>query len=144
MSAAAAAQTVAGGVATLQDVRGTVLVSGGDAMAAGTASQRLPAGARVVTTVGAEATVNIDRGCTVRLQENQRVTVRDSNDCAALVAAVESNVLPATASPGGGNFGGTAAVTGLGVIGAAVWDRNRNGGAANATAAAGGNSVSPE
>ena len=95
-------------------------------------------------TVGGQATINFDRGCSVRLVENQRFTVRDSNDCAALAAAVETTVLPATASTGGGNFAGAAAVVGLGVIGAAVWDRNRSGGSANTSAAAGGTNVSPE
>jgi hypothetical protein len=103
-------------VAKLKDLTGTVLVSRGDAMIAGTSEQRLPLGTRVVTTAGATVTIDYDRGCDVRLKENQRFTVRDG-ECAALIAAVET-LTPGTAAAGGGRT--VAGLAGLGLIGAAA------------------------
>lgn len=94
-------------VAKLADIQGNVLVSQGDAMVAGVANQRLPVGARVVTTAGARVTINYDAGCDIRLNENQRFTVR-VGPCAVLLAEVEA-LGPAAGAIGGGTAGTTAA-----------------------------------
>ena len=112
---AAASSTDTRTVAKLKEPTGTVLVSRGDALVAGVKEQRLPVGTRVITTAGATVTVDYDRGCDVRLKENQRFTVREG-DCAALIAAVET-VTPGTAAAGGGNVAG---LVGVGLIGAAA------------------------
>lgn len=99
-----------GAVAKLSDIEGNVLVSQGDAMVAGTNGQRLPVGARVVSTAGAKVTINYDSGCDVRLKENERFTVA-AGACAALLASVQP-VGPAAGAIGGGTAaaGGTATV----------------------------------
>ena len=102
-------------VAKLKVPVGTVLVSRGDALVAGVKDQRVPLGTRVVTTAGATVTIDYDRGCDVKMSENQRFTVREG-ECAARIAALE-NVTPATAAAGGRNVAGLA---GLGLIGAAA------------------------
>ena len=119
-------------VARLKAPTGTVLVSQRDAVVAGTKDQRLPVGTRVTTTAGAEVVVAYDNGCDVKLNENQRFTVRESNDCAALIAAVQANTAPVAAA-GGGNFGGAAALIGAGAIGAVLINRDRSS-SPNATA----------
>lgn len=111
-------------VARLKNPTGTVLVTQRNAVVAAAKDQRLPPGTRVTTTAGAEVTVAYDNGCDVKLNENQRFTVRESNDCAALVAAVEANTAPVAAA--GGTFGGAAALIGAGVIGAVLIDRDRS------------------
>jgi hypothetical protein len=101
-------------VATLSDVQGNVLVSQGDAMVAAASNQRVPAGTRVVTTSGARVTVHYDVGCDVRLNENQRFTVR-VGPCAVLLAEVEA-LGPAAGAIGGG-AAATAGVAGPGTAG---------------------------
>lgn len=113
-------------VARLKAPSGTVLVSQRDAVVAGTKDQRLPVGTRVTTTAGAEVVVAYDNGCDVKLNENQRFTVRESNDCAALIAAVQANAAVAAAAGAGGTFGGAAALIGTGVIGAVLINRDRS------------------
>ena len=113
-------------VARLKAPTGTVLVSQRDAVVAGTKDQRLPVGTRVTTTAGAEVVIAYDNGCDVKLNENQRFTVRESNDCAALVAAVETNTAPVAAAGGRGNFGGAAALIGAGAIGAVLINRDQS------------------
>ena len=100
-------------IANLSAPQGTVLVSQGDAMAAGTAGQRLPANTRVVTTAGASAVINYDKGCSVRLSENQRFVVKDSGDCPALIAGIETIGAGGGAVAGGAGVGGAAAGGGL-------------------------------
>ena len=112
-------------VARLKAPTGTVLVSQRDAVVAGAKDQRLPVGTRVTTTAGAEVVIAYDNGCDVKLTENQRFTVRESNDCAALVAAVQANTAPIAAAGAGGNFGGAAALIGTGAIGAVLINRDR-------------------
>ena len=127
MPAAGAAQPVAEPrtVARLKEPTGTVLISRGDAMIAGVRDQRLPVGTRVVTTLGAAVTIDYDKGCDVRLRENQRFTVREG-DCAALVAAVEDVTAPVAAGAGS-RVSGLAT---LGVVGvaAAIVASDRGGG----------------
>ena len=94
-----------GTVAKLADLEGNVLVSQGDAMVAGTNGQRLPAGARVLSTAGAKVTIIYDFGCDVRLKENERFTV-DMGACGALLASVQ------TVGPGAGAIGGGTAAAG--------------------------------
>ena len=118
-------------VAKLVDLGGTVLVSQGDAMAAGAADQRLRPDTRVVTTAGSKVTINYDRGCNVRLEENQRFTVREFGECAALIASVESigvagGVGPVAAAGGGGIAG--LAIFGAAGVGAAIYGVTRNSG----------------
>jgi hypothetical protein len=104
-----------GAVAKLSDIEGNVLVSQGDAMVAGTNGQRVPVGARIVSTAGAKVTINYDIGCDVRLTENQRFTVA-LGACAALLAAVEP-VGPAAGAIGGGTAGAGGTVTALSATG---------------------------
>ena len=104
-STTALAQT-SGTVARLTDVEGNVLVSQGDAMVAATNNQRVPVGARVLTTTGAKVVVNYDVGCDVRLDQNQRFTVR-TGACAALLSEVVA------VGPAPGAIGGGTAVAGL-------------------------------
>ena len=103
----AAAQPAQSGVAALKDMEGTVLVNQGDAMVAATPDQRLPVGARVVTTAGAKVTINYDAGCDVRLNENQRFTVR-VGPCGILLAEVEA------LGPAAGAIGGEAVASAAG------------------------------
>ena len=98
-------------VAKLVNMEGTVLVSEGDAMAAGAKDQRVKIDTRIVTTAGAKVTIQYDRGCDVRLDENQRFTVTDRCGCCALLAAVEGIGAPVAAA-------GTTGITGLGILGA--------------------------
>ncbi len=117
------AQQPQNGVAKLGDLTGNVLVSQGDAMVAGTKDQRLPLGARVVTTAGAQATINYDVGCDVTLKENQRFTV-SAGPCALLLAQVE-NLGPAAGAIGGEAVAGAAGgnvgtIVGVGVLAAAL------------------------
>ncbi len=100
-----------GTVAKLTNLEGTILISEGDAMAAGATDQRLKIDTRVVTTAASQVTINYDRGCDVRLYENQRFTVRDRGGCCALIAAVEHIAAPVAAVSTGG-------ISGLGIIGA--------------------------
>lgn len=103
-------------VARLTDLQGNVLVSQGDAMVAGSVNQRLPVGTRVVTTGGAKVTINYDVGCDVRLNENQRSTVRAA-PCAILLAEVET-LGPAAGAIGGGTAAGAATAGGTaGIMG---------------------------
>lgn len=119
-------------VAKLIDIEGTVLVSEGDAMAAGAKDQRLRVDTRVVTTAGAKVTINYDKGCDVRLEENKRFVVRELGECAALIASVESIGAPVAAA-GQGTIGGL----GLGILGAVGI------GTAIAVGQTGGTNVSP-
>ena len=118
-----------GTVAKLSDIEGNVLVSQGDAMVAGTNGQRLPVGARVVSTAGAKVTIDYDFGCDVRLKENERFTVA-MGACAALVAAVQP-VGPAAGAIGGG----TAAASGTAAAGGTVTAMSVAGGVFTAAAA---------
>ena len=97
-------------VAKLTNLEGTILVSEGDAMAAGFKDQRLKIDTRVVTTNSSSVIINYDRGCNVRLYENQRFLVRDRGGCCALIALVESIGAPVAIIAGG--------ISGLGVLSA--------------------------
>ena len=97
-------------VARLTNLEGTILVSEGDAMAAGFKDQRLKIDTRVVTTAAASVIIDYDKGCNVRLTENQRFLVRDRGGCCALIAAVEGIGAPVAVAAGG--------VSGLGILGA--------------------------
>ncbi|WP_296870556.1 hypothetical protein [Tibeticola sp.] len=104
-------------VGKLTEVQGLVTVSTGDQLI--NASEGTPAleGSRIITTAGGEVTIVFDRGCRIRLRTNQSLTVRDSNDCAAILASVQNLggvppvVTGAAGSPSGAAvFGGAAAV----------------------------------
>jgi hypothetical protein len=97
-------------VAKLTNVEGTILVSEGDAMAAGFKDQRLKIDTRVVTTAASTVIIDYDRGCNVRLYENQRFQVRDRGGCCALIAAVEGIGAPVAVAASG--------ITGLGILSA--------------------------
>jgi hypothetical protein len=99
-------------IARLVDVQGNVLVTQEDAMVAGVNDQKLPAGARVLTTAGAKVTISYDKGCDVRLEQNRRFEVRELGECAALIASVES-LGPASGAIGGGATG--VATGGIGI-----------------------------
>lgn len=71
-------------VARLQETLGTVLVSQGEAMVAGTKDQQLPLGTRVITTANAGATIAFANGCIVKLGENKRFVVVDQDKCSAI------------------------------------------------------------
>lgn len=129
-SATALAQT-SGTVARLVGVEGNVLVSQGDAMVAATNNQRVPVGARILTTSGAKVVVNYDVGCDVNLGQNERFTVR-VGECGALRSEVVA-VGPAPGAIGGGTAaaGVTATEVTLGVVaivalGAGAYETFRN------------------
>jgi hypothetical protein len=109
------AQQPQGTVAKLKDVQGTVLVSQGDAMAAGAPDQRLPIGTRVVTTAGAKVTISYDIGCDITLNANERFTVR-TGECAALMKEVVA-LGPAEGAIGGGTAGTATAAAGAAASG---------------------------
>ena len=122
--------TEAGAVATLKSVEGIILVSHPEAMAAGTRYQALRAGVRVLSTADSKAVIHYDKGCDVDLKENQRFTVRPLDECAALIASIESMGIGAAASGNKSGAGAGMADTG-GVMILAVGDRivdrkNRN------------------
>ena len=104
-------------VAKLKDMQGNVLVSQGDAMAAGAPDQRLAVGTRVVTTAGAKVTISYDIGCDITLNANERFTVR-TGECGALMKEVVA-LGPAEGAIGGGTAGTTAA-TAAGAAGAGL------------------------
>ena len=105
-------------------------------MTAGADDQRLRVDTRVVTTAGAKVTINYDKGCDVRLEENQRFTVREAGECAALIATVEgtgvagAGVGAGTAPLLAGGTGTLVVVGGLVAGGAIIYgitrDRSRN------------------
>lgn len=97
-------------VAKLKDMQGNVLVSQGDAMAAGAPDQRLPIGTRVVTTAGAKVTISYDVGCDITLNPNERFTVR-AGECGALIKEVVA-LGPAEGAIGGGTAGTATAAAG--------------------------------
>src|SRR5262245_50353127 len=68
-------------IAKLPPVPGGVLVSEAAGLAAQATGQELPAGARVITTSGAKATISYDKGCEVTLGEDRRYTVREQAEC---------------------------------------------------------------
>ncbi len=118
-------------VAKLKDIQGTVLVSQGDAMAAGAKDQALRAGTRVVTSAGSTAVISYDKGCDVSLKENQRFTVREMGECAALIASVEGTGAAAMAgASGAGGMSGMMIAGGVVVAGGVAYavDRNRSSG----------------
>ena len=103
-------------VATLTQVQGSVLVSQGEGMAAGSNGQKLTLGTRVVATSQSRAVIHYENGCDVVVPENSRATVEKDKPCAALMAAVTG--LPTGAI--GGTAGATAATVGGGLTGAAA------------------------
>ena len=107
-------------VAKLTGLDGTVLVSQGDAMAAGANGQSLAVGQRIVTTAGSRVTVSYSNGCDVRLIENQRFVVREAGACSALIALVEGTGIAGAgagtaAATGGSLFAGGSAGTAIGL-----------------------------
>ena len=93
-------------VAKLKEVTGNVLVSLGDAMVAGTNDQRLPLGTRVVTTAGAQVTINYDVGCDVTLKEKRKLVLVPRETPLSLVhlrnmtQAAEAGAVVLPAAPG--------------------------------------------
>jgi len=98
-------------IASLKRVIGNVLVSQQAGLAAGSESQRLVKGTRVITTANSEAVIVFDNGCEVRLRENQRFDVDSEKPCALMVAealggqpvaAVGAGLVPLLLPLGGG------------------------------------------
>jgi hypothetical protein len=84
------AQETRQGIAKLKDVHGNVLVSTETGLASGDEGLRLTRGTRVITTARADVIVAFDKGCDVKLEENQRFEVDDEKPCAALIAQAQS------------------------------------------------------
>lgn len=101
----AAAQQKDNTVAKLIEMKGDVMVTVGDGMAAGKPDQRVVEGTRVTTMAGGEVIVRYDAGCDVKLKENERFTVRKMGECGALMKEVVA--LGAT----GGAIGAAASTT---------------------------------
>jgi len=87
-------------VGKLIKVEGLVTVSSGQSLANAVNDAKLIVGSRIVTTSSGFVTLNFDNGCDIRLEPNQSVTVEDSNNCAAILAAVQT--LPVVAAAGAG------------------------------------------
>jgi hypothetical protein len=85
-----AQQSSRDGIAQLKAVKGNVLLSRDAGLVAGSEAARLTQGTRVITTANSEVVVVFDKGCEVRLKENQRFEVDSGKPCAALIASVES------------------------------------------------------
>ena len=102
----AAAQQKENTVAKLIEMKGDVMVTVGDGMAAGKVDQRVIEGTRVTTMAGAQVIVRYDVGCDVKLKENERFTVRKVGECAAL----QKEVVALGAA--GGAIGAAASTTG--------------------------------
>lgn len=119
------------GIAQLKDVHGNVLVSRQTGLASGAEAARLVDGMRVITTANAEVVVVYDNGCEVRLKENQRFQVETGKPCAALVASVQSILVPpagvmaAGGSVGAGAFWSVLPALGGAAIGVEILQRDR-------------------
>jgi hypothetical protein len=72
-------------IATLKGVTGNVLVSQQSGLATGSEAQRIVKGTRIITTANSEVVVVFDKGCEVKLRENERLDVDSDRACAALV-----------------------------------------------------------
>lgn len=119
----AAAQQKENTVAKLIEMKGDVMVTVGDGMAAGKADQRVVEGTRVTTMAGAEVIVRYDVGCDVKLKENERFTVRKVGECAALqkevvaLGAAGGAIGAAAASTTGGTAAAATTVAAAGAAG---------------------------
>src|SRR5689334_20144080 len=82
------------GIAQLKGVKGNVLLSRQTGLASGGEATRITDKTRVITTANSEVVVVYDNGCEVRLKENQRFEVEDNKPCAALIAQVQSILVP--------------------------------------------------
>jgi hypothetical protein len=116
------------GIAKLVDLHGNVLVSRATGLAAGTDSERLMDGMRVITTSNSGVVVQFDNGCRVELKENQRFEVQRDKPCEALLVQVESVVQPTTIAAVGPAPAlltpGTVVQAGL--VGLSVWRWRQN------------------
>jgi hypothetical protein len=99
-------------VAELRDLKGNVLVSRESGLTAGSESQQLANGTRVITTANSEVVVVFDNGCRVHLRENQRLDVDSRKPCAALV--VQSLPVAVAAAPVAGHV--VPALIGIGIL----------------------------
>jgi hypothetical protein len=82
-------------VAQLRQLSGNVLVSHAAGMTTGAELLRVADGTRIITTANSEVVVVFDKGCGVRMQENQRLDVDTGKPCAALVPANLAVAVPA-------------------------------------------------
>ena len=100
-----------GTIAHLKGVTGNVLVSQQAGLSTGSEAQQLVNGTRIITTANSEVVVVFDKGCEVRLKENQRFDVDSEKPCALMiaealggqpVAAVGHGIVPLLMPLGGG------------------------------------------
>ena len=89
----------AGGIASLIEVRGNVLVSRNSSLASASEAIRLLPGTRVLTTANSAAVVKYDGGCRVDLKENQRFEIDVSKGCAGQVHIPPAGSRPSTLRP---------------------------------------------
>lgn len=104
-------------VGKFQDVQGLVTVSSGDQLANAADGAPVLEGSRIITTNGGGVTIVFERGCRVTLRANQSLTVHDGDDCAAIIASVQSlgsSVVPTVVAAG------SSTGTGLAVAGGAL------------------------
>ena len=85
-------------VAKLKGVNGSVLVSGQAGLASGAEAQPLANGTRVITTANSRVVVVFDKGCEVRLEENQRLDIDSGKPCAAMLPVALGTAVPAAGS----------------------------------------------
>ena len=121
----AMAQQSRDGVAQLRSVKGNVLISREAGLAAGGEAARLVEHTRVITTANSEGIVVFDNGCEVRLKENQRFEVESDKPCAALIAQVQSILVPPpavalAAGPAGSGFWNAVPIIGGVLIGVEI------------------------
>lgn len=82
-------------VGKLKDVQGLVTVNSGDQAINAFTGAALVVGTRVVSSSSGAVTLSYDNGCDIKLKANESFVVKESSDCAALLALVGSVAVPA-------------------------------------------------
>jgi hypothetical protein len=118
-------------IAELRDLKGNVLVSDPQGIAAGAERQRLANKVRVSTTARSGVLIRFDCGCDIELKENERLDVEGGSACAALLAGVAAVPIGVAAGVAAGSGAVVATGASLGAIavsagvGAVLYNRNR-------------------
>jgi hypothetical protein len=71
-------------------VQGLVTVSDGKSIASVVDGSRFVEGSRIVTSSSGSVTVKTDKGCDIRLDPNQSITLHGRRSCEALIASIQS------------------------------------------------------
>lgn len=103
---------IGGSLATVTDLTGVVLVSSGERFSTAKIGFELSTGSRILTMENANATIDYDDGCQLRLDANTMVTLRKADECS--LSTVESEALGRQyASIGGVQDAGAGATGGV-------------------------------